>query len=182
MNRLVNEELKYDGFRFNVVQKTYEKEDGKQYTRDCVNPGDAVVILPITENNEVIFEHQFREVINSVELELPAGMIDDGEEPETAAKRELEEETGTKCDDLEFLTSYYPSCGYTSEKIYIYIARNLSVGNKHLDENEEILDVTKIHIDECLKMAMENKFRHASVNIAILMYYFKYCNGGENDR
>ena len=182
MNKLINEELKYDGFRFNVVQKTYEKEDGKTYTRDCVNPGDAVIILPITEAGEVVFEHQFREVINSVELELPAGMIDEGESPEDAARRELEEETGTKCDNLEFLTSYYPSCGYTSEKIYIYIARNLSTGEKNLDENEEILDVQKIHIDECLKMAMENKFRHASVNIAILMYYFKYCNGGNNDR
>lgn len=182
MNRLINEEIKYDGFRFNVVQKTYEKEDGKTYTRDCVNPGDAVVVLPITENGEVIFEHQFREVINSVELELPAGMIDDGEDPAVAAKRELEEETGYKCDNLEFLTSYYPSCGYTSEKIYIYIARNLSNGEVHLDENEEILDVQKSHIDECLKMAIENKFRHASVNIAILMYYFKYCNGGNNDR
>ena len=53
---------------------------------------------------------------------------------------------------------------------------------KNLDENEEILDTQKIHIDECLKMAMENKFRHASVNIAILMYYFKYCNGGNNVR
>ena len=109
-------------------------------------------------------------------------MIDKGENPEDAAKRELEEETGTKCDNLEFLTSYYPSCGYTSEKIYIYIARGLSSGEKHLDDTEEILDVQKIHIDECLKMAMENKFRHASVNIAILMYYFKYCNGGNYDR
>lgn len=182
MNKLVNEELKYDGFRFNVVQKTYEKEDGKLYTRDCVNPGDAVIILPITENNEIVFEHQYREVIESVELELPAGMIDKDENPEDAAKRELEEETGTKCENLEFLTSYYPSCGYTSEKIYIYIARGLSSGEKNLDENEEILDTQKIHIDECLKMAMENKFRHASVNIAILMYYFKYCNGGNNVR
>ena len=109
-------------------------------------------------------------------------MIDKDENPEDAAKRELEEETGTKCENLEFLTSYYPSCGYTSEKIYIYIARGLSSGEKNLDENEEILDTQKIHINECLKMAMENKFRHASVNIAILMYYFKYCNGGNNVR
>lgn len=174
MNKLISENIKYDGPRFSVIQKIYERENGFKYVRDCVEPGNAVVILPINENNEVVFVKQYREVIGKVTLELPAGMIDKDEIPENAAKRELEEETGFRAKDIKLLTSYYPSCGYTSEKLYIYIAKNFELGSQHFDDTEEILNVEKIHIDKCLEYALEDKFDHASVNIAILMYYFKY--------
>lgn len=180
MNKLISEEEKYDGLRFKIVRKIYERESGQRYIRECVEPGNAVVILPVTPDNEIIFEKQYREAIDKTVLEIPAGIIDEGELPEEAAKRELEEEVGIKAESLEFLTSYYPSCGYTNEKIYIYIARSFSKGTVNLDEDEEIESIEKIHIDDCLKMVLENKFEHASVNIAILMYYFKYCNGGKN--
>ena len=55
MSKLISEEIKFEGPRFNVVRKIYERNDGKQILRDIVNPGDAVVILPLTENNEIIF-------------------------------------------------------------------------------------------------------------------------------
>ena len=58
MAKLINEEIKYNGIRFKIKQKIYEKEDGKKYIRDCVEPGNAVVILPVTDNNEVIFIKQ----------------------------------------------------------------------------------------------------------------------------
>lgn len=76
MSELISEELKYDGPRFNVVQKIYERDDGKRYVRDCVNPGDAAVVLPIDENGDVVFIKQLREAVGEVSLELPAGMVD----------------------------------------------------------------------------------------------------------
>lgn len=179
MSKLICEENKYDGKRFKVIQKIYERENGLRYIRDCVEPGDAVVILAIDENNNVILIEEEREVIGKIALELPAGMIDEGEKPVEAAKRELEEETGVIAKDFELLLEYYPSCGYTSEISYIYLARNLSKGKVHLDETEEILSVKKIPIEECFQMALEGKFEHASLNLAILMYYFKYVDGGK---
>ena len=107
-NKLLSEEVKYDGPRFNVVQKKYIRDDGVEFIRDIVNPGEAVVILPINENNEVIFETQLRESIGKVSLELPAGRIDPGEIPIQAAKRELEEETGFIANKLELMISLYP--------------------------------------------------------------------------
>lgn len=180
MNKLISQKEKYKGPRFNVIQKVYKRDDGLEYVRDCVEPGNAVVILPINDNNEVVFIRQYREVIGKNVLELPAGMIDENERTEDAAKRELEEETGIKAKSIEFLTSYYSSCGYTSEKLYIYVARNFTYGEQHLDETEEITGIEKININECLRRITENEFDQASIKIAILTYYYKYCNGGNN--
>jgi ADP-ribose pyrophosphatase len=178
----MKEEIKYKGPRFDVVQKIYKRQDGLEYIRDCVNPGNAVVILPINKKNEVVFVKQYREVIGKTVLELPAGMIDNGEKAIDAAKRELEEETGIIAKNIEFLTSYYSSCGYTSEQLFIYVAKDFSYGEQHLDTTEEILDIEKININECVKRVIENEFDHASSKIAILTYYYKYCNGGENGK
>lgn len=180
MSKLLSEEIKYDGRRFKVIQRKYEREDGLKYIRDCVEPGDAVVILPVTENNEIIFVKQLREVIGKVALELPAGMIDSGEKPKEAASRELEEETGIKSNNIEYLTSYYSSCGYTNEKIYIYLAKDFTYGKQHFDETEEILEVEKIKLEDAIQRVFDEDFCHASTKVAILAYYYKYCNGGKN--
>lgn len=180
MNKLIGKETKYDGRRFKVIQKQYEREDGLKIIRDCVEPGNAVIIIAVNENDEVFFIEQYRETIENVALELPAGMIEEGEDPREAARRELEEETGIKAKSIEYLTSCFTSAGYTAEKIYIYLARNLEYGKQHLDETEEILSIRKIHIDDCMKMILEDKMEHASVYIAIQTYYYKYHNGGKN--
>lgn len=179
MSKLLNEEIKYDGPRFKIIQKKYKREDGLEYIRDCVEPGDAVVILPVTENNEIIFVKQLREVIGKVALELPAGMIDNKEEAKDAALRELKEETGIIAKNIEFLTSYYSSCGYTNEKIYIYIAKDFTYGKQKFDETEEILEVEKIKIEDAVNKIFDEEFCHASTKVAILAYYYKWYNGGK---
>ena len=180
MNKLIKTENKYDGPRFKIIQKQYERQDGLKFLRDCVEPGDAVIVLAINENNEVFFIEQYRETIENVALELPAGMIEKDEDPKEAARREIEEETGIKSKSIEYLTSCFTSAGYTAEKIYIYVAKDLEYGNQHLDETEEILNIRKIHIEDAMKMILEDKIDHASVYIAIQTYYYKHYNGGKN--
>jgi len=174
MPKLLNEEIKYDGPRFNVVRKVFEREDGKEIIRDIVNPGDASVILPITENNEVVFITQLRESVGKVCTELPAGRVDYGENPIDAARRELEEETGIIAKNIEHMITMYPSTGYTSEKVHIYLARDFEKGKMHLDSTEEILNIIKIPIDECIENAKNGKLENASQIIAILLYNAKY--------
>ena len=175
-NKLISEEVKYDGPRFNVVQKKYVRDDGVEIVRDIVNPGEAAIILPIDENNDVIFERQLRESIGRVSLELPAGRIDPGEDPAHAAKMELEEETGLISGKLEHMITLYPSTGYTSEKVHIFLAKDFKKGHVKLDATEEILNLVKIPIKECVQQAKNGKFENASEIIAILIYNIKYMN------
>ena len=174
MAKLISEEEMFKGPRFNVVRKIYEREDGKQFLRDIINPGDAAVILPITENNEIVFETQYRESVEKVCLELPAGMVEPNEEPIATAKRELEEETGLIANKIEHLITIYPSTGYTSEKVHIFIAKDLQKGNVRLDSTEEILDVIKVPIEKSVEMAINGELKNASQIIAILLYSHKY--------
>ena len=155
-------------------KKIFKRENGQEYVRDIVNPGEAVIVLPIDKEGNVIFELQLREAVGEVSLELPAGMIDKDEIPEVAAKRELMEETGYIAEKIEHLKSVHTSSGYSSEKIHIYLATDLKEGNQKLDDDEEILEIKKIHINECIELVDKNFFSHASENLAILTYYYKY--------
>ncbi len=174
MSKLISEEEKYKGPRFNVTQKIYLRDDGTKIIRDIVNPGEAAVILPITEENEVIFITQYRESVNKVSLELPAGMVDPGEKPIETAKRELEEETGLIANKIEPLISIYPSTGYTSEKVHIFLAKDFENGKQRLDSTEEILSIKKIKIEECIEKIKKGELENASQLIGILLYYTKY--------
>lgn len=176
MSKLIEEKEVFKCCRFNVVERHFERDDGVKYGRFSVNPGDAVIVLPVTKDNEIIFIEQMRETVGKVCLELPAGMIDEGEKPAVAAKRELEEETGFIANDIELMLDGYPSAGYTSEKMYIYIAKDLEEGKVHLDDTEEILSVRKIPIEEVMELVAENYFDEVNVVVAILMFYQKYCS------
>ena len=175
MSKLISEETKYEGPRFNVVQRIYEDDKTqKQYIRDSVELLHAAMILPITKNNEVVFIKQFREVLGKETLELPAGIIEAGEEPIVAAKRELEEETGLIAGTIEPLTEVFSSCGYSNEKLYMYYAKDLSLGQKRLDDDEHIGDIVKIPMDECIELVKKNYFEHANQNVCLMLYYLKY--------
>lgn len=126
------------------------------------------------KKKNVYFVKQYREVIGMETLELPAGIIDEGEEPIQSARRELEEETGLIAKKMEYLGEFYPSCGFTNEKIYIFVATDLSQGQEKKDEAEVINSVEKIQLNKCYEMLKNNELIHATQNIALSLYYFKF--------
>lgn len=122
-------EVLYDGHIIRV-----ERLEGRW---EVVRHAAAVVILALNEQGEMLLVRQFRPSIDRTTLEAPAGLVDDGEDPEWAARRELQEETGFDA-DMTLLTRFYSSPGFCDEELLVYHARNLRESRLPMDEDEDI--------------------------------------------
>jgi ADP-ribose pyrophosphatase len=129
-------EQAFKGKLLDVRRDTVRLPDGNTGTREyIVHPG-AVMVIPIFENGDLLVEHQFRYPIGRVMIEFPAGKLDAGEEALTAAKRELQEETGYTATHWEHLHTHHPLIAYSTERIEFYVAKNLTPGKNSLDTGE----------------------------------------------
>lgn len=128
---------------FRLDQKTIEDARGHRYIRTVVEKAPAVVLIPIDAAGNVLLVKQWRAGAEQVLLELPAGVIEAGESPQTAAEREIREETGMRCENLLLLGESYVSPGYCSERFFFFLARELTADPLPCDE-DEILDLIKV--------------------------------------
>ena len=124
IEKKIDDEVIYDGKIIRVERDRVLCPNGKNSYREVVRHNGGAAILCITKDDRVLLERQFRYPYNEVIYEIPAGKLEKGEDPYQAALREFEEETGNHADSLEFLGSIYPTCGYSSEIIYIYLAKD----------------------------------------------------------
>lgn len=124
-------------------------DDGIEATREVVEHRGASVIIPLLEDKRVLLVRQYRYAIGKELLEIPAGTCDEGESPEDCAKRELQEETGFTCDDLEKVLECYVAPGYSTEKIHFFLAKRLRRTQQDPDEDERI-SVEPVSIPEAL--------------------------------
>lgn len=151
------------------------KNDNIEMEREEIKVRDAVIILAITNENKILFVKGYREIIEKEEIELPAGIIEEGETPEEAAIRELEEETGYRAHKIEFLRHIYSSCGIINEKLYIFFASNLEKTKQKLDE-DEFLEVIEYTEEEAKKLLDNNIVDSASANVGLMTYFLYLKN------
>ena len=137
-------------------------------TREIVEHNGGAVIAAVTDDNKIIMVKQFRKPMESPILEVPAGKLDGDEDPADAALRELSEETGYSAGKLEKLTEFYPSVGYTTEVLHIYLATDLKPGACHPDENE-VLEVMEMDLEEVYRMVMHGKIHDGKTIAAVMM-------------
>ena len=157
----------YDGAIINLRRDKVTVQGGISY-REIVEHNGGAVMAALTEDKKLIMVRQYRKPAGKVILEVPAGKIDPGEKPMDAAIRELKEETGYTASKVELLTEFYPSVGYSEEKLYLYLCTGLAPGETCFDENEAI-DIEEIQLDKLFKMAMCGEIDDAKTLIAILM-------------
>jgi len=137
-------------------------------TREIVEHNGGSVIAAVTNDDKIIMVKQFRKPMESPILEVPAGKLDGDEDPADAALRELSEETGYTAGKLEKLTEFYPSVGYTTEVLHIYLATDLTPGACHPDENE-VLEVMEMDLEEVYRMVMDGKIHDGKTIAAVMM-------------
>lgn len=157
----------FDGVLLHVYKDDIELPNGNSAVREYIKHQGAVCVVPVTDEMEVIAVKQYRYPIGRVTIEIPAGKLDAGEEPLTAAKRELSEETGVECADIEYIGGLYPSVAYTDEIIHMYVAKNLVFGEAHTDD-DEFLNVVKIPLKDFVDMVMDGKIQDSKTMAAIL--------------
>lgn len=141
--------------------------DGKPAIRELIaHPGGAGMIA-VDEDRNVFMVRQYRIAAKQMMLEIPAGKLEYGEDPQECAEREIVEETGYKAGKVVKLGSYYATPGYCEEVLSLYLGTELTWQGQHLDEGE-FLNVEKYPLDELYEMVMNNEIIDAKTAIAIL--------------
>lgn len=141
----------FDGKLLQVYLDEVKLPNEKESTREWIKHPGASAIVPVFEDGSVMLLKQFRYPPHKTFIEVPAGKIDPGENPESTARRELTEESGLHCSHLEKVGSFYPAIGYADEVIHIYAAWGLSVEQQDVDD-DEFLITYRIPFSRALKM------------------------------
>lgn len=169
----IDGELIFDGVVVKVEKDRVLCPNGNVSYREIVRHNGGAAILCITPNDEIILEKQFRYAYDEVIYEIPAGKLELGEDPYEAALRELEEETGKKASKLELLNVIYPTCGYSSEKIYLYLATDYVETKTHLDE-DEVIEIELVPFEKAVEMINNGQIQDAKTICAITTYLIRY--------
>lgn len=169
-DRSLNSEIVYRGKVFDVLRDEISLPGGKTAFREYVKRGNAAAVIARDADGKILFVRQYRHAARDLMLEIPAGMLEPGEDPALAAARELEEETGFKnAEPLRFLTQIIVSVGICTEKIYIYIAESLVPGRQNLDE-DEFVTVEKYTLDDALNKVYSGEIYDSKTAAALFMY------------
>lgn len=171
---LLASETVYAGDVVTLVKDTVRLPTGVVAVRETVKHRGVVAMLPIL-NETIIMVRQFRHACGKSLLELPAGTLNPGEDPDAAARRELIEETGYTPGRLTQLLHFYVSPGHCSEEVYLYVATDLSPAAQAL-EADEVIHVVRVEVTTALRMIEQQAMEDAK-SIAGILYYTTYCRG-----
>ena len=146
--------------------------DGEVVQRDFVHYGGAAVVLPIMDDGSVVMIRNYRFAVAENLLELPAGMMDGDEEPRATAARELAEETGFTAGRLEPLGEFYTGPGTTDERMFAFLATELTKGRQSLEPHEQIR--VEVHAaDEVRRMVADGTIHDGKSIAALALYWLR---------
>ncbi len=166
--KTVSEENVFSGRLLKVYKDEIILPDGNKSTREYVRHNGGACVVCVVDG-KMLFVKQYRYPYHEVTLEIPAGKRDGDEEPVKTAFRELEEEGGLKAKEMELLHVIYPSPGYTNEKIYVYLAKDVEKTKMHLDE-DEFLNAEWISIEKVKTMLKNGDILDAKTIVGVQAY------------
>jgi ADP-ribose pyrophosphatase len=161
--------LLFKGSRFDVVEAPQQTADGKTVSKQVVRHPGAVVIVPLLEGDRVCLIRNERVAAGKTLIELPAGTLDPPEPPAMAAARELREETGYTAKNWRELPPFYMSPGICTEKMFVYVAQDLSAGDHAREEGENIENLV-VSWSDAIDMAQRGDIEDGKTICALLMW------------
>ena len=157
----------YRGRIFDVTIDTIREGD-KTYQREVVHHLGSAVIIPVLDDGTIALVRQYRHPAVRYLLEAPAGTLDHGEAPEQGAARELEEELGLVAGCLEKLCEFFVSPGFCEEKMWVYLATELTETGQRLEE-DEIIEVVRLPFSQALSMITTGEIEDAKTIIGVML-------------
>ncbi len=157
----------FSGRVFSVTVDTVREGD-KTYVREVVHHPGSAVIMPAFEDGTIALVRQYRHPAVRYLLELPAGTLNDKERPEDGAARELEEELGLVAGKMEKISEFFVSPGFCEEKMWLYLATDLTETQQRLEE-DELLEVVRLPIDRALQMITDGEIEDAKTIIGLML-------------
>jgi ADP-ribose pyrophosphatase len=165
--KIVGSQKIFEGRVFSVTVDTVS-EGEVTYQREVVHHHGSAVIVPVFDDGTVSLVKQYRHPAVRYLLEAPAGTLADGERPEIGAARELQEELGLVAARLEKLSEFFVSPGFCEEKMWVYLATELSEGKQLLDD-DEIIEVVRLPIADALEMITSGEIQDAKTIIGLML-------------
>lgn len=170
--KLISRDLKYKGTIMNIYDDTVDV-DGHITHWDFMSKCSAAAVVPVLSNGNILMVRQYRLAVDKWTLEIPAGKLDsDDEDFLVCAIRELEEETGYKSENIEFLCDTYTAAAFCSEKVRIFVAKDLVPGKKHFDRDEELV-TEEWSIEDLKKEIFTGNIKDGKTIAGIMTYIAK---------
>ncbi len=165
--KVISSKKVYQGRVFDVfLDKIREGET--EYERDVITHNGSAVIVPVFADKTVALVKQYRHSAQKYLLEIPAGSLDKGENPETGARRELEEEIGVTAGKIEKLSEFYVSPGFLSEKMFVFLATDLTATKQNL-EADELIEIERLSFKKAFEMIRKNEFEDAKTIVGLIL-------------
>ncbi len=174
--RVLESKTVYQGSVFGVRQDLVVEPGGAEVVRDTVTHPGSVVLLPVFPDGKILLVHQYRHSVGRFLWELVAGRIEGGESPLAAARRELAEETGYSARKFRKLLDVFPTPGFVSENMVVYLAEGLTAGAARPEEDEAI-SAQRFTLARLEQMMRTGRLRDAK-SIAAILYYARFVRRG----
>jgi ADP-ribose pyrophosphatase len=165
---LIKSETLLQGRAFKIRRDTLKTPDGRETKLEIVDHGGSVAIIPLDEDNNLLFVRQYRHAAGADLLELPAGTREEDEPFEECAAREIREETGMEAGELQKIGAFYLAPGYSTEFMAVFLATGLKENPLQADD-DEFLQVEKIPLKKALEMAEHGEMPDAKSLAALLL-------------
>lgn len=170
----LNRELKFKGRIIDFYQDTIEIDGDHTVVWDFIRHKGASAVVPVTDDGKILMVRQYRNALDRYTLEIPAGALDSEDEPGVScASRELEEETGYRCENPEWLITLRTTVAFCNERIEVYVARNLIPSKQHLDE-DEFIELQAYSPDELKQKIFAGEIEDAKTVASLMAYMVKY--------